>query len=448
MLTYQGDSLSDPAIPDERKTSSSAFLSKEDPVVSCIGCRALDFHGGPQRALGDYGNPQLVKYAPGEKNDLHVDWWLEPQNRGGRLYNRRTTILAYLDDRCTEGETYFPYITGMNDSAVDRYGNQQQPRFWTNGDGTGLYVAPRRGNAVFWVNLKANGQGDERTLHAALPAAGIVQLALENGYRHVDAALIYGNEKEVGQGIAAAQIPRSSLWVTSKLWNDAHKPAAVRPTLEKTLHDLGMEYLDLYLMHWPIPFKPDTGSKIVLDNVPILETWWEMESLVRDGLVRQIGVSNFNQAQVEQLLRHARIRPTVHEFETHPFLHQQEFVDWNLEQGLRVIAYSPLGNMNPIYQSSAMPLLNDPFLSKIADKKGITVAQLALAWNMHRGVIVIPKSDHGERVLENFEAQSVVLSDEEMKAIDSNDRKMRFNNPTDEWGSGKTLYAGLDGVGW
>ncbi|KAJ5653838.1 hypothetical protein N7490_000841 [Penicillium lividum] len=190
-------------------------------------------------------------------------------------------------------------------------------------------------------------------------AAGIVQLALENGYRHVDAALVYGNEKEVGQGIAAAKISRSSLWVTSKLWNDAHKPAAVRPALEKTLHDLGIEYLDVYLVHWPIAFKPDTGSKIVLDNVPILETWWEMESLVRDGLVRQIGVSNFNKAQLEQLLRHARIWPTVHEFETHPFLHQQEFVDWNLEQGLRVIAYSPLGNMNPIYQSSATPLLND-----------------------------------------------------------------------------------------
>ncbi|KAJ5219926.1 dihydrodiol dehydrogenase [Penicillium chermesinum] len=279
-------------------------------------------------------------------------------------------------------------------------------------------------------------------------APGIVQRALENGYRHIDAALVYGNEKEVGQGISAAKLPRSSFWVTSKLWNDAHKPAAVRPALETTLHDLGLEYLDLYLMHWPVSFKPGTGSKIVLDNVPILETWWEMESLVRDGLVRQIGVSNFNQAQVEQLLRHARIRPTVHEFETHPFLQQQEFVDWNLEQGLRVIAYSPLGNMNPIYQSSATPLLDDPFLSEMANKKGITVAQLVLAWNMHRGVIVIPKSDHGERVLENFQAQSIVLTEEEVQAISSNDRKTRFSNPTDMWGTGTTLYAGLDGVDW
>ncbi|KAJ9481531.1 hypothetical protein VN97_g11943 [Penicillium thymicola] len=119
MLTYQGNSLADDAIPDEGKTSSSAYLSKSDPVVACIGQRALDFHGGTQRVLGDYGNPQLVKYEPGQKNDLHFDWWMMPQNRSGRLYNRRTTILAYLDDNCTRGETYFPLINGMNDSSTE-----------------------------------------------------------------------------------------------------------------------------------------------------------------------------------------------------------------------------------------------------------------------------------------------------------------------------------------
>lgn len=243
-------------------------------------------------------------------------------------------------------------------------------------------------------------------------------------------------------------MPRSSLWVTSKLWNDAHKPAAVRPALEQTLGDLGLNYLDLYLMHWPVSFNPNTGSKIVLDYTPLLETWWEMETLVRDGLVRQIGISNFNKAQVQQLRRHARIRPTVHEFETHPFLQQSEFVNWNLEQGLRVIAYSPLGNMNPIYASTYTPLLEDPFLLEMARVKDITVAQLVLAWNMHRGVIVIPKSDHEERVLENFQAQNVLLSDEEIRAIDSNDLKMRFSNPTEMWGTGHELYAGLDGVSW
>ncbi|PYI28101.1 hypothetical protein BP00DRAFT_481846 [Aspergillus indologenus CBS 114.80] len=109
MLTYQGNSLSDRAVPDEGRTSYSAYLDKSDPIMACIGRRALDFHGGAQRALGDYGNPQLVRYEPEQKVNLHYDWWQEPQNRSGRLYNRRTTILAYLEDGCTGGETYFPF---------------------------------------------------------------------------------------------------------------------------------------------------------------------------------------------------------------------------------------------------------------------------------------------------------------------------------------------------
>ncbi|OQE41408.1 hypothetical protein PENCOP_c005G00062 [Penicillium coprophilum] len=169
MLTYQGNSLTDKALPDERKTSSAAYLSKSDPVVACIGRRALDFHGGTQRALGDYGNPQLVKYEPKQWNDIHFDWWMEPQNRSGRLYNRRTTILAYLDDNCTGGETSFPLINGMNDSCTECLRSEEKCRFWTGENGQGMLFPPRSGNAVFWVNLDADGNGDERTLHAALP---------------------------------------------------------------------------------------------------------------------------------------------------------------------------------------------------------------------------------------------------------------------------------------
>ncbi|CAI7600946.1 unnamed protein product [Penicillium viridicatum] len=275
-------------------------------------------------------------------------------------------------------------------------------------------------------------------------ASAVVKFAIEKGYRHIDAALIYGNEKEVGEGIVQSGIPRSSLWVTGKIWNDAHEPSSVRPAVVKTLEDLGLEYLDLYLMHWPVAFKPDTGHKDVIDNVNILETWWAMEELVKEGLVRQIGVSNFNQAQVEQILRHARVRPSVHEFETHPYLQQTVFVNWNLARGLRVIAYSPLGNMNPIYNSSDTPLLQDPFLISLARKNGITVAQLALSWGMHRGVVVIPKSEHEDRVLENLQAQHVRLADDNFQAINAYDRKTRFNNPSDIWGV--QLYTGLDGV--
>lgn len=233
--------------------------------------------------------------------------------------------------------------------------------------------------------------------------------------------------------------------MTGKLWNDAHDPSAVRPAVEKTLKDLGLSYLDLYLIHWPVAFYPDTGREIVIDSdSSLLQTWFAMEDLVREGLVRQIGVSNFNKAQLQQIRSHAHIQPTVHEFETHPYLQQSDFVKWNLQHGIRVIAYSPLGNMNPIYHSSETPMLQDPLLVSLAEEKGISVAQLVLAWGMHRGVIVIPKSEHVARVSENLQAQHVRLTAEEMQVIDARDEKHRFNNPSQEWGV--ELYSGLEGA--
>ena len=256
-------------------------------------------------------------------------------------------------------------------------------------------------------------------------------------------SLCKGNEKQVGEGIAAAGIPRSSIWVTGKLWNNAHRPSAVRPALEQTLDDLGLDYLDLYLMHWPIAFEPGSIYDTVLDHrTDLSATWSAMESLVRDGLVRQIGISNFNREQAERIISHAEIPPSVHEFECHPYLQQSEFVRWNLEQGMRVIGYSPLGNMNSIYNSSHSPLLQDPLLLSLAQRKGVSVAQLVLAWGMHRGVVVIPKSDHTDRVAENFEAQSVHLTAEDIKTFDRMDEKLRFNDPSQQWGV--HLYSGLD----
>jgi amidase len=233
--------------------------------------------------------------------------------------------------------------------------------------------------------------------------------------------------------------------VTGKLWNDAHDPSAVRPAVEKTLEDLGLSYLDLYLMHWPVAFYPDTVREIVVDpDSSLLQTWFAMEELVREGIVRQIGVCNFNKAQLQQIRSHAYIHPTIHEFETHPYLQQSDFVKWNLQHGIRVIAYSPLGNMNPIYHSSETPMLQDPSLVSLADRKGISVAQLVLAWGMHRGVVVIPKSEHVARVSENLQAQHVRLTAEEIQIIDARDEKHRFNNPSQEWGV--ELYSGLDGA--
>jgi alcohol dehydrogenase (NADP+) len=253
-----------------------------------------------------------------------------------------------------------------------------------------------------------------------------------------------GNEKYVGQGLAASHIPRSSIWITSKLWNDAHRPADVKPALEKTLSDLGVDYLDLYLMHWPVAFDPTKKGSVVDKKTSILDTWFAMEQLVRAGLTKNIGISNFAKHQVETILKHCRICPAAHEFETHPYLQQSQFVTWHREQGIQVIAYSPFANLNPIYDSKMPSILEDPFFTSLAAAKNVTIPQLVLAWGMQRETVVIPKSVHKERILENFGALNVQLEETEMELIALQDRKARFNNPSKSWGV--DLFDDLDGA--
>lgn len=226
----------------------------------------------------------------------------------------------------------------------------------------------------------------------------------------------------------------------------------MKPALEKTLSDLNTTYLDLYLMHWPVAFDPSKSKNappVVDRDITILDTWFAMEQLVRAGLTKNIGVSNFNKAQVELVLKHCAICPVAHEFETHPYLQQQEFVDWHAEKGIQVIAYSPFANVNPIYRDGSkdeeLPsILEDVFYKSLAKEKGVTVPQLLLAWGMQRGTVVIPKSVHKERVVENFGASDVRLNETEMRLIALQDRKVRFNNPSKSWGV--RLFEGLDGA--
>lgn len=253
-----------------------------------------------------------------------------------------------------------------------------------------------------------------------------------------------GNERYVGRGIAASGLPRTSLWITSKLWNDAHRPAEVRPALEQTLADLGVDYLDLYLMHWPVAFDPTKKGSVVDDSVTILDTWLAMEQLVRAGLTKNIGISNFAQHQVEAILKHCRICPVAHEFETHPYLQQSDFVAWHRKRGIQVIAYSPLANLNPIYDSKLPSILEDPFFKSLAAVKNVTIPQLLLAWGMQRETVVIPKSVHQGRIVENFGASRIRLNETKMKLIALQDRKARFNNPSKSWGV--DLFDDLDGA--
>lgn len=271
-----------------------------------------------------------------------------------------------------------------------------------------------------------------------------VQFGLQNGYNHIDAAWIYRNENETGRGIAATNLPREDIWVTSKLWNSAHRETEAGEQIRESMAKLGLDYLDLYLMHWPVAFVPGTTTDLD-EKTSIADTWQTMEDLVRANLTRHIGISNFAQRDVETILDICDICPYAHEYETHPYLQQQDFLDYHQEKGIKVIAYSPLGNTNPIYDrkhGNLDPLLKDPFWTDLATKKSATPAQVVLAWGIQRGTIVIPKSTTEKHLLQNLEAFDIVFSDEELEEIAKQDKKARFSDPSKNWGV--KLFSDLD----
>ena len=282
-------------------------------------------------------------------------------------------------------------------------------------------------------------------------ARDAVKYAFNASYAHLDSAAAYSNEAYVGEALNSSTAPpRHKYWLTSKLWNTHHQPKLVRPALEKTLSDLQVPYLDLYLMHWPVAFLPNQkdGRTVLDQDTSIQSTWAAMEDLVRANLTRHIGVSNFSPRQLDDLLTKATIRPFAHEFETHPYLQQTEFVTWHLQRDISVIAYSPLANMNPTYDNKypdLPPILEDPFWTDLARKKNATAAQAILAWGRQRGTIVIPKSVHQDRIAENLGSLEVNFSEKEMRLILEQDKRMRFNNPSKAWGV--ELFEGLDDGG-
>ncbi|MBB4285968.1 aldo/keto reductase [Roseospira goensis] len=280
------------------------------------------------------------------------------------------------------------------------------------------------------------GLGTWKAEPGAVGAA--VTEALRLGYRHIDCARIYGNEAEVGQALAEAfkgGLRREDVWITSKLWNDAHRPEDVRPALEQTLADLGLSYLDLYLMHWPIAHKPGvtlpqtTDEMFMPDELPPSETWAAMEALVDAGLTRHIGVSNFNVPRLKALMESARITPEMNQIELHPYLQQPEMLAFCREAGVHLTAYSPLGSRDRpavLRQENEPTLLDDPTVAEIAARHGATPAQVLIAWALHRGTAVIPKSVTPERLAQNLAATEVRLSDDDMAALGTLDRDARY----------------------
>lgn len=236
--------------------------------------------------------------------------------------------------------------------------------------------------------------------------AAIVGLALELGYRHLDTAQSYGNEQGVGRAIATSGIPRGELYVTSKLSNGNHRPEDVRRSFDGTLDKLGLEWLDLFLMHWPVP---------TLYEGDYVSTWKTMTELVTGGRLRTAGVSNFQPAHLDRLAAATGVVPAVNQIEVHPYFTNDAARAASIGHGVRVEAHSPLGH-------GRGRLLDDPVIRRVATVHDKTSAQIVLRWHLQHGRIVFPKTVHRERMEENLKAFGFQLSPDEMTAIDRLDR--------------------------
>lgn len=280
--------------------------------------------------------------------------------------------------------------------------------------------------------------------------ADLVQAAIQVGYRHLDCACDYGNEAEVGVGLQASPCRREDLWITSKLWNTYHAREHVRPALERNLKDLRLDYLDLYLIHFPIAqrfvpfetryppgwfFDPEAASpRMEFAKVPLAETWAAMEELVDAGLVKNIGLCNTGTALLRDLLNSCRIRPAVLQVEMHPYLTQDKLVRFCREEGIAVTAFSPLGAQSYFALGMAKPdeaVLESVIVKEIARSHGKSPAQVLLRWGVQRGTAVVPKTERPERLRENLAIFDFELSAEEMAAISGLNRNRRFNDPGD-----------------
>lgn len=262
------------------------------------------------------------------------------------------------------------------------------------------------------VEIPSVGLGVFR-LDDAKKARETVEMALSVGYRHIDTAMIYGNEEAVGKAITNSGIPRNEIFVTTKLWNDDQRSGKVQEAMDASLKRLGLDYVDLYLVHWPVK-----GTYV--------DVWKKMEALYKAGKAKAIGVSNYLEHHLDDLLKEAEVVPAVNQIECYPYLSQVPLVDYCKSKNIVPEAWGPLG-------AGKSDVLSNPVIVTIASKYGKSPAQIVLRWLLQRGIIIIPMSTNRNRQAENLSVTDFQLTEDDMKQVFSLNKNKRLGSDPDNF---------------